>query len=57
MKFKHTTLYVLDVKASLEFYCAAFGMKQKMLHEEGSDGELDTGHTVLAFASLAGMID
>lgn len=57
MKFRYTILYVKDVKASLDFYCAAFGMTQKMLHGEGGYGELDTGHTVLAFASLAGMKD
>ncbi len=57
MKFRYTILYVKDVKSSLDFYCTAFGMTQKMLHEEGGYGELDTGNTILAFASIAGMKD
>ena len=57
MKFRYTILYVNDVKASLDFYCAAFGMTIKMLHSEGGYGELDTGSTILSFASLAGMKD
>ena len=57
MKFRYTILYVKDVKTSLDFYCAAFGMTQKMLHDSGGYGELDTGGTILSFASLAGMAD
>lgn len=57
MKFRYTILYVKDVKVSLDFYCAAFGMTQKMLHESGGYGELDTGDVILAFASLDGMKD
>ncbi len=55
MKFRYTILYVKNVKASLDFYCAAFGCTQKMLHGEGGYGELDTGDTILAFASLDAM--
>ncbi len=55
MKFGYTILYVRDVKASLDFYGAAFGLKEKMLHESGAYGELETGSTVLAFASLVSM--
>lgn len=57
MKFRYTILYVNDVKSSLDFYCNAFAMKQRMLHESGGYGELDTGGTILAFASIAGMVD
>ena len=53
MKFKYTILYVKDVKATLDFYIAAFNLKQKMLHESGDYGELDTGDTILSFSSLA----
>lgn len=55
MKFKYTILYVRDVKSSLDFYVRAFGCRQKMLHESGGYGELDTGDTILAFASLNAM--
>lgn len=51
MKFKYTILYVGNVKETLDFYEAAFGMSRKMLHEGGDYGELDTGTTLLAFAS------
>jgi catechol 2,3-dioxygenase-like lactoylglutathione lyase family enzyme len=52
MKFKYTILYVRDVEQTLAFYCKAFGFKQKMLHESGDYGELDTGLTTLSFSSL-----
>ncbi|HHB82723.1 MAG TPA: VOC family protein [Devosia sp.] len=55
MKFRYTILYVKDVKATLDFYGQAFDCRQKMLHESGEYGELETGETVLAFASLAMM--
>ncbi len=52
MKFRYTILYVKDVKSAIDFYVAAFGAKQKMLHESGDYGELDTGNTILAFSAL-----
>jgi len=52
MKLGYTILYVKDVKTTLDFYIAAFGLKQKMLHESGDYGELDTGTTTLSFSSL-----
>lgn len=52
MKFKYTILYVENVRKTLDFYVTAFGLQQKMLHESGDYGELDTGSTVLAFSSL-----
>ena len=52
MKFKYTILYVENVEKALTFYRKAFGLKQKMLHESGDYGELDTGSTTLAFSSL-----
>jgi lactoylglutathione lyase len=53
MKFGYTILYVRDVSATIGFYEAAFGMKRRFLHEGGDYGELDTGSTTLAFASIA----
>jgi lactoylglutathione lyase len=52
MKFKYTILYVKNVEESLAFFCNAFGLKQKMLHESGDYGELETGSTILSFSSL-----
>jgi len=57
MKFKYTILYVADVSKSLDFYQRAFGFEQKMLHESGDYGELDTGGTTLSFSSLSLMSD
>jgi len=53
MKFKYTIFYVENVKETLAFFCNAFGLKQKMLHESGDYGELDTGATTLSFSSIA----
>ncbi len=52
MKFKYTILYVENVEETLVFYCKAFGLEQKMLHESGDYGELETGATTLSFSSL-----
>ena len=41
--FGYTILYVRDVAAALDFYERAFEQKRRFLHEERSDGELDTG--------------
>jgi uncharacterized glyoxalase superfamily protein PhnB len=52
MKLKYTILYVENVPETLAFYHAAFGAEQRMLHESGGYGELETGQTALAFASF-----
>jgi len=52
MKLGYTIVYVPDVEASLSFFENAFGLKRRFLHESGDYGELDTGPTPLAFASL-----
>lgn len=51
MQFAYTIIYVPDVPASLAFYGRAFGFITRFLHESEQYGELDTGSTVLAFAS------
>ena len=38
---------------TLDFYKKAFGFETRFLHESEQYGELDTGETVLAFASHA----
>ena len=52
-RFASTVLYVVDVPAALVFYERAFGLSRRHLdeHENGSYGELQTGSTVLGFAS------
>ncbi|RUR08456.1 VOC family protein [Legionella sp. km772] len=52
MKFGYTIIYVDDVRASLNFFEQAFGLKIRFYHDSGY-GELETGNTTLAFASHA----
>lgn len=52
MRFGYTIIYVPDVDASLAFFETAFGLSRRFVHESGDYGELATGDTVLAFASL-----
>jgi uncharacterized glyoxalase superfamily protein PhnB len=51
MKLGYCIYYVESVGDTLRFFEAAFGQKIRFLHESGSYGELDTGETILAFAS------
>ena len=51
MKYKYTIIYVSSVEETLEFYKQAFGFDVKFIHESKAYGELETGETVLAFAS------
>lgn len=53
IKFGYTIIYVADVDASLSFFERAFGLQRRFLHESGDYGELQTGETTLAFASVA----
>ena len=53
MQFAYTIIYVPNVAESLAFFEKAFGLKRRFLHESGDYGELETGTTTLAFASLA----
>lgn len=49
--YGYTIVYVEDVEKTLSFYVHAFGLTQKFITPEKDYGELDTGSTVLAFAS------
>lgn len=53
MKFGYTIIYVSSVPETLAFYKKAFGFETRFLHESDQYGELETGETVLAFASHA----
>lgn len=52
MKFAYTILYVGNVTETIEFYERAFGMNRKFVTPENDYGELLTGETTLAFASI-----
>ena len=52
MKLGYIIYYVESVEKTISFYENAFGMQKKFLHESGEYGEMDTGTTTLAFASL-----
>ncbi len=52
MKFGYTILYVSDVEASLSFYEKAFGFARRFITPEKDYGELESGETTIAFASL-----
>ena len=51
----YVILYVTDVAASLAFYEKAFGVAKRFFHDDHGKayGELETGATRLAFASVA----
>jgi uncharacterized glyoxalase superfamily protein PhnB len=53
MKFAYTILYVEDVQKSITFYETAFGFQKKFITPEGDYGELLSGETTIAFASMA----
>jgi uncharacterized glyoxalase superfamily protein PhnB len=50
----YVILYVNDVSATLTFYEQAFGLSRRFFHDDQGKayGELETGSTRLAFASL-----
>jgi len=52
MIYAYTILYVNDVEKTIEFYETAFGFQRKFITPEQDYGELLTGGTTLAFASL-----
>jgi len=52
-RFGHTIFYVHDVKKTVEFYEKAFGISRQFIDETGQYAQMETGSTVLGFASLA----
>lgn len=53
MKFAYTILYVSNVTETITFYEKAFGFTRKFITPENDYGELFTGETTIAFASIA----
>lgn len=52
IKFRYTILYVKNVTESITFYEQIFDFKRKFITPENDYGELNTGETTIAFASL-----
>lgn len=52
MKFAYTILYVPNVLETIVFYENAFGFSRKFITPENDYGELISGETTIAFASL-----
>jgi lactoylglutathione lyase len=52
IKLGYTILYVADVEKALSFYETTFGFVRKFSTPENDYGELNTGETSLAFASI-----
>ena len=52
VKFGYTILYVANVTSSIQFYENCFGFNCKFITPGNSYGELETGQTSIAFASL-----
>lgn len=52
MKYAYTILYVESVSETIEFYEKAFGFNRKFLTPESDYGELISGETTIAFASI-----
>ena len=52
MKFGYTIAYVENVTATIDFYERAFGFTERFVTPEKDYGELGSGETTLAFASL-----
>ncbi len=50
--YAYTILYVVNVVETIAFYKAAFGFEQKFLTPENDYGELLSGSTTIAFASI-----
>ena len=51
VKFGYAISYVPSVELSLSFFEDVFDMKRRFITDEKDYGELDTGDTVLAFAT------
>ncbi|WP_299715157.1 VOC family protein [uncultured Tenacibaculum sp.] len=52
MKYLYTIIYVENVKETIEFYEKAFGFIKKFVTPENDYGELISGETTIAFASI-----
>ncbi|CAK2442671.1 Glyoxalase [Vibrio crassostreae] len=51
VKFGYCISYVESVEDTITFFETAFNMKRRFVTDSGDYGELNTGETILAFAS------
>ena len=51
IKYQYTILYVADIIRTLSFYENTFGFKKRFITDENDYAELETGSTIIAFAS------
>lgn len=52
MKYAYTIFYVENVLETIEFYKKAFGFERKFVTPENDYGEIISGETTIAFASI-----
>ncbi len=52
MKYAYTIFYVDNVEETIQFYEKAFGFNRKFVTPENDYGELISGETTIAFASV-----
>ncbi len=52
IQYAYTILYVAQVAETIVFYENAFGFERKFITPEADYGEINTGTTTIAFASL-----
>ena len=52
IKYAYTILYVNDVEKTISFYEKAFGFSQKFITPEKDYGEIISGETTIAFATI-----
>ena len=52
MKYAYTILYVKSIPETIAFYEKAFGFSRKFITPENDYGELISGETTIAFASI-----
>jgi uncharacterized glyoxalase superfamily protein PhnB len=51
MHLRYIIIYVEDVLKTISFYEKAFRLKPRLIHESNQYAEMETGQTILAFAS------
>lgn len=53
LRLGYTVFYVSDVRKTVDFYTAAFGLEMRYMHPSGEDAEMATSETLLAFSGEA----
>lgn len=53
LRLGYTAFYVPDVRRTVDFYTAAFGLQMRYMHPSGEYAGMETGQTLLAFSGEA----